>query len=68
MRIVETKAHERNAFVMSASSKISGSFVTMRVPGNSHKLAMFEYNSFASANLKEFEDEGAGWWASLLKP
>ena len=68
MRIIETKATERNAFVISASSKVSGSYVTMRVPGSPNKLAMFEYNSFASANMKELESEGGSWWAALLKP
>lgn len=69
MRIVEMRANDRNAFVNTMSNKISGSYVTMRVPGSPHKLMMFEYNSFASSNNKEFEEEGeGGWMKSLIKP
>lgn len=62
------KATERNAFVMTASSKVSGSYVTMRVPGSPNKLAMFEYNSFATNSMKDLEDDGGTAWGSLVKP
>lgn len=70
MKILEQRALERNAFVITASSKVTGSNVTMRVPGSPHKLAVFEFNTFASSNgnIKDYDEEGSGWMSSLMKP
>ena len=68
LKVIETKALEKNAFLTQQStSKISGSYVTMRVPGQPHKLATFEFNSFAN-NLRDLEDDEGSWLGTLAKP
>ena len=39
----------------------------MRVPGSSTQLAMFEYSSDASSQIKDV-DEGSSWLEGLAKP
>ena len=69
LKVIETKALEKNAFLVAqSSSKISGSYVTMRVPGQPHKLATFEFNSFANSNLRDLDDDEGSWLKTLAKP
>ena len=69
MKIIEAKAIERNVYLNSQSSSlVSGSFVTMRVPGSPNKLAMFEFNTQASASIKDIDDDGYGWIGRLVQP
>ena len=68
LKVIETKALEKNSFLVQQSqSKISGSYVTMRVPGQPHKLATFEFNSFAN-NLRDLDDEDDSFLSRMIKP
>lgn len=69
MKIIEAKAIERNVYLNSQSNTlVSGSYVTMRVPGSPNKLAMFEFNTQASDSIKDLDDDGYGWIGRLMQP
>ena len=68
MKIIETKATERNVYLNAQSSRVSGSYVTMRVPGSTNKLVMFEFNSNANISDGAQIDDSPSWLGPLVKP
>ena len=68
IKVIEAKAPERNIYLNSQSTRFSGSYVTMRVPGTKQKLATFEYNSAAGSGEDKDLDESASWLNKLAQP
>jgi len=59
--VIEAKANERNVHVSLPSTRPSGSYVTMRVPGTNTKLTTLEItNTASSLELKNLDD--SSWW------